>query len=153
MSDEIDVRKHKYLPAAERDEKPPVWDMSQERAFIETLLNQRFNFFMVFFSLVIGGAINAKTDLHIALILTLGFVIALLLSLVIGRAQQKLDLIIDDLKTDLSHPIKIIDDLAGPSSTKRRLLGYWIPVLCCIVLFLGAIFAWCAYIKHSCLAV
>ena len=59
MSDEIDVRKHKYLPAAERDEKPPVWDMSQERAFIETLLNQRFNFFLAFFSLVIVGAWGA----------------------------------------------------------------------------------------------
>lgn len=147
MSEETDLRRHSAMPAACRDNNSPVWDMSQERAFIETLLNQRFHFFLIFFSLVIGGSINAKTQLQLQLILTLGSIIAVLLSVAIARTQHKLDLIIDDLKTDPSHPLKIIDDLAGPSGTKRRLIGYWIPSLCSATLALGAILAWLSCVK------
>ena len=41
--------------------KNPIsnWDMSQERAFLENLLSQRFNFFLVFFSLVVAGVLAA----------------------------------------------------------------------------------------------
>jgi predicted HTH transcriptional regulator len=31
-----------------RDRASPVWDMSQERVFLESLMNQRFNFFVFF---------------------------------------------------------------------------------------------------------
>jgi WD40 repeat protein len=41
--DAISEDQHKPIPASIRDSTSPVWDMSQERAFIETLLNQRFN--------------------------------------------------------------------------------------------------------------
>lgn len=147
MSEQTDLCSHLAIPAACRDKKSPVWDMSQERSFIETLLNQRFNFFLVFFSLVIGGGINAKTQLQLQLILTLGSIIVVLLSLVIARTQRKLDLIIDDLKTDPSHPLKIIDDLAGPSGSKRHIIGYWIPPLCSAALVLGSILAWLNCVK------
>ena len=33
---------------AERDRLSPVWDMSQEKALTETLLNQRFSFFSTY---------------------------------------------------------------------------------------------------------
>ena len=89
-----DLERHLPLTAEYRDRTSPVWDMSQERVFIETLLNQRFNFFLIFFSLVLAGAINAKEQLHFQLVLSLGTVICFLFASVLRRSQQKLDLII-----------------------------------------------------------
>lgn len=60
--------KHFPLSAELRDKTSPVWDMSQERAFIENLLGQRFNFFLVFFSLTVAGSVNAKAQIHLQII-------------------------------------------------------------------------------------
>ena len=103
---------HPKQTAAERDKASPVWDMSQERAFIENLLNHRFNFFLVFFSIVLAGAVNAKTQTHLQIILGLGSVICVLFAMVLRRSQEKLDLILNDLFTDESHPYTIIDKRA-----------------------------------------
>src|SRR5690242_9488913 len=116
------------LTAAEHDTASPVWDMSQERAFVENLLNQRFNFFLVFFSLVVAGSVNAKTQVMFDIILGVGAVIGLLFTLVLSRTQQKLELILEDLFTDKSHPATIIDrrthKLVG---SRLRFIGFYIP--------------------------
>ena len=110
------------------------WDLNQERAFTETLLGQRFNFFLIFFSLVIGGAVNAKEPLTQALVLTLGAIICICLMLAIGRSQQKLDLIFEIIRRDEEHPFTFIDKLArGPR--RRRLIG-------CVILYLGYVPLW-----------
>jgi len=132
---------HVELAAWERDKSSPVWDMSQERVFIETLLNQRFNFFLVFFSLVLAGAVNAKESMHFKLILSLGATVTFAFAAVLRRSQEKLDLILDDLKTDETHPIRIIDKRAKGRSM-RRVIGIWIPTFCVSVLVLAAILAW-----------
>ncbi|MCE7956431.1 MAG: hypothetical protein DYH06_00605 [Acidobacteria bacterium ACB2] len=137
-----EAERHEGMKARDRDEKSPVWDMSQERAFIETLLNQRFNFLLVFFSLVLAGAVNAKVQLHFQLILTLGAIVTLLFSLVLARSQQKLDLILADLFTDPTHPATIIDQRAGRQGSRRRLIGTWIPRVCTGILVLAAVLAW-----------
>ncbi len=134
-----DFERHETISAKERNEKSPVWDMSQERAFIETLLVQRFNFFMIFFSLVIGGALNAKVQLHLQIVLTLGAIICSLFASVLGRTQEKLDLILDDLFQDPSHPATIINNRARKTGSRRKLIGIWIPQLCALILILGAI--------------
>jgi hypothetical protein len=130
---------------------PPVsprWDISQERAFIEGLLGQRFNFFLVFFSFVIGGALNFKGDaLSQAGVLSLGTVICFFLMLPIRRAQQKLDLIISILLEDSEHPFTVIDRLARPGSSKRKLIGYYIPAFCFATLAVWTLFA---SVKISC---
>ena len=100
---------HPKQTVAERDKASPVWDMSQERAFVENLLNQRFSFFLVFFSLVMAGSLNAKTQVMFDTILGIGSVIGVLFALVLSRTQAKLDLILADLFTDKSHPATIID--------------------------------------------
>jgi hypothetical protein len=141
---------HSKLTSAERDKNSPVWDMSQERAFTENLLGQRFNFFLVFFSLVIAGSINAKSQLHFQVVLTIGAIICLLLARVLARTQKKLDLIIDDLITDPCHPIAIIDRRCGPGSV-RRTIGFHVPRLCCAVLVIGALLAWSGILKTSAL--
>jgi hypothetical protein len=118
----------------------PDWNMSQERAFIENLLAQRFNFFLVLFSLVIAGSVNAKTQTHLQIILGIGLVICSLIALVLRRSQQKLDIILAELFADQSHPAAIVDNIAKRSQlggSRRGLIGIWIPRLCCAILFIG----------------
>ncbi len=124
---------------ANSDERAPSkWDMSNERAFIENLLSQRFNFFLVFFTLVVAGSLSAKTQVHLQIVLTFGAVICWLLSLTLFRSQEKLDLILADLFHDESHPAKVINDRAKGRS-RRRIVGYYIPILCCLFLTGGAL--------------
>jgi disulfide bond formation protein DsbB len=138
--DEIEI--HKPLDAATRDKSSPVWDMSQERVFIENLLNQRFSFFLIVFSLILAGSINSKMQIQFQVILTLGAIVTTLFAAVLGRSQEKLDLILADLFADPSHPASIINRQAKQGGSRRRLIGVWIPRFCCIVLIAGAILAW-----------
>lgn len=115
------------------------WDMSQERAFMENLLSQRFNYFIVFYSIVVAGFVNSKNLLYSQLILILGAIITTLLGSTLHRAQQKLDLILEELFNDKSHPATIINDKAGGSKgSKRRLIGITIPAICYWTLIIGA---------------
>ena len=124
-----------------RDSHSPVWDMSQERALIEGLMNQRFNFFLVFFSLAVAGTINARTQTQLITVLSIGAVIALLLFLVILRAHQKLTTILQRLFDDPTHPAAVIDSAHGKWFSVRRLIGYVIPALCCGLLWVGVLAA------------
>ena len=116
--------------------------MSDERAFMENLLCSRFNFFLVFFTLVIAAAVSTSDAGHFKIVLTLGAAISIPFALTIARAQKKLDIALDDhlFKTE-GHPAKILNEACrGPSM--RRWVGYWIPLACCFALVVGAILAW-----------
>lgn len=139
---ENEVTRHQPIDTHTRDKTSPVWDMSQERAFVESLLTQRFNFFLIIFSISIAGGINSKTPLHMALVLTAGALVISLLASVLMRTQEKLDLIFQDIKTDPSHPLTIIESRSHKRGSRRRLIGVWIPLFCCMTLFAAATLAW-----------
>ena len=120
----------------------PEWTMSDERVFIENLLCTRFNFFLVFFSLVLAGAITASDPAHFTIILCLGAIISVPFALTIARAQAKLDIALAELFGRDEHPAKILNDACSGISM-RRCIGYWIPFLCCGALVVGAILALC----------
>lgn len=115
------------------------WTMSQEREFIENLLSQRFNFFLVFYSIIIAGLVTVKNEIYVQIILMLGAIIITLLASVLKRSQQKLDLILEELFKDEKHPAKISDDLAGSGGSRRKLIGIWIPAICYLTLIIGAV--------------
>jgi len=129
------------LTTDQRDKASPVWDMSQERAFLETLLNHRTNFFIVFFSAVIAGTLGATEQWQTRLLLSLGALIAMLMYATILRAEQKLSIALRYLSRDRTHPVRITDRAAGPPSA-RRLLSVWVPFICCGVLLFGVVLAW-----------
>lgn len=122
------------------DEGSPRWDISQERQFVETILGQRFNFFLVFFALICAGALNARewASYLQTSILTLGALICFALALAIMRAQHKLDLILAELGKDSRHPFTFINARAGRWSM-RWLIGYGVPVACTAALAIAAI--------------
>ena len=131
------------------DNVSPRWDISQERAFLENLLNTRFNFLVTFSSVVVAGAINIRGTLIIqALLLTVGAVIAHYVSLVVGRAQEKLDIILEFLiKNHPEHPAAFTNRLASQTS-RRQIIGYTVPRFCSKTLRYCAIAAW-IYFAYS----
>ncbi len=125
------------------------WSMSDERAFIENLLCSRFNFFLVFFSLVLAGAVSTSDPKHFKIMLTLGAAISIPFALTIARAQRKLDIALDKhLFLKDGHPAKVLNDECGGPSM-RKWIGYWIPLVCCLALVIGAVLAWCGCLTSS----
>lgn len=119
------------------------WSMSDERAFMENLLCSRFNFFLVFFSIVIAGALTTNDPIHFKIILTLGAIIIIPFALTIARAQRKLDIALENhLFESENHPARILNEECGGISM-RKWIGYWIPLICCAALVIGAILALC----------
>jgi hypothetical protein len=120
--------------------RSPRWDISQERAFVENLLGQRFNFLLVFFSIYVAGAVNIKDDRILqSFVLTLGAMIAFFLAWAIFRTQKKLDIVLNNLHP--SHPHKIIEEqLKFP--TGRYFIAYVIPSICFFALTLWALYDW-----------
>jgi len=138
------------------------WDMSQERAFIENLLCQRFNFLLVFYSLVVAAAFTTTSQTNLNIVITVGALICLLLSLPIARSQHKLDLILEDIwRTQPEHPSKRSDDRADDLArvpclmrlaarrSRRGIIGYWIPLFCWVSLCAGAVLAWFGVLKPN----
>ena len=134
---------------------PEAWDLSQERAFIENLLCQRFNFLLVFYSLVVAGAFATSSQYNFSIALTVGAIVCSLFALPIARAQHKLDLILRHLGTqNPKHPAILTDKWASDLSqvplimrpivrhSRRDVIGYWIPLLCAVTLWIGALLGW-----------
>jgi len=89
-------------------------------------MNQRINFFLAVFALVISGAFNSKKQEFMEIILSIGTVLCALLALGIWRATRKLEAIFEELKADHTHPLTIIDNKVGGFSV-RWLLGNLLP--------------------------
>ena len=145
-----------------RSDAPDPWDLSQERAFIENLLCQRFNFLLVFYSLVVAGAFTTNSQENFNIALTVGAIVCSLFALPIARTQHKLDLILRHLGTqNPRHPAMMTDKWASDLSQvpiimrpivrqgRRDVIGYWIPLLCMVSLWIGALLAWAGVLTRG----
>ena len=122
------------------------WGMSEERAFLENLLCQRFSFFLVVFSLVAAGAAGANTQSMLIALLWTGFFICCFLGLTIYRNHVKLDWIHKALHKVKDHPIYIVGEAIKPLGWKGLfgvtwIIGWLVPLVACLVLLAGAIAA------------
>jgi disulfide bond formation protein DsbB len=124
-----------------RDKTSPVWDMSQERLLTEQILVQRFNFFLVLFAVIMAGAINAKTQIHMQLLLTAGALLAIVFTKALHRTSRRLDCILDFLKQDPSHPFTIVSREVGGEGI-RRTLWRSLPTSCTVVICIAAVASW-----------
>jgi hypothetical protein len=127
------------LTLESRDRLSPVWDMSQERVLALTILNQRFHFLLVFFSVIIGAAANTRQPRNATIVLCVGSVIAWLLAIAIVLAQRRLHAISSVLAQDKSHPYIIVTQLSGQRRSIQKILSYVIAPLCALVLTVGAV--------------
>jgi hypothetical protein len=123
-------------------------DLRDERAHMEGLLNQRFNFFIIIFGFITAAMPLIKMPRQLILILILGFFIELLLNYLIGRAQTKLAINMRLLRLIGKDPSAIIDDVANegknwnPFKYNRsavNIMGYILPWVLTGILFLAVI--------------
>jgi hypothetical protein len=123
----------------ERDLKAPVWDMSQERVFVFTLVNQRLQFLILFCSIVVAGAINAQSQGGVQFVLILGAIISWLFSAVIIRTQARLTTVLNIIEQDPTHPYTIVTLQTKQKYRIQPFVSYIIPVLCSITLTIGGV--------------
>ena len=123
----------------ERDQRAPVWDMSQERVFVYTLVNQRLQFLIVFFSIIVAGAISAKSQGRMQVILFFGAIISWLLGIAIMRTQARLTEVLNILAQDPTHPFAIVTLQTNQKYRIQPLVSYTIPAICAISLTVGSI--------------
>ena len=113
----------------------------EERMFIENLVNQRFNFLMILFGLILATSYQIDNPLYLDMILIISFFVLSSLSITIFRAQVKLDYSLDWIfKNILDHAAtQIHENVKGISV--RKLIGYHLPfifsVICYIILILS----------------
>ncbi len=122
------------------------WDMSEERAFIENLVVQRFNFFLLFFTLIVAGAVGVKNETNLKAVLIVGAAVSCMITYTLIIANMKLNHILDRL--DSKHPFRVIEKEVGLSG--RNWIGYWIPVICSFVLIAACFLALCGHVAVSC---
>ncbi|HJA09129.1 MAG TPA: hypothetical protein H9962_08080 [Candidatus Mailhella merdigallinarum] len=115
------------------------WDIYKERAFIENLLCQRFNFFILSFALIVTASATVNTTTLYNIILTSGIIICTLLFFTIYRIYTKLDIalkyIYENDKDSIFHEIqKRTHEYPLNFKNMNRLIGVFIPIACVLTL-------------------
>jgi disulfide bond formation protein DsbB len=115
------------------------WNMSDEREFMENLLCQRFNFFLVMFSLILAAAFTARPHLDRTLILATGVILSVMVWLTLYRAHVKHHWIMQHLYGRPEHPAAIVNTEVKKQGRKSFrsvswFVGVGIPLLCVLVL-------------------
>jgi len=107
--------------------------------FVFTLVNQRLQFLILFFSIVVAGAINTQSLAHMQFVLFLGAIISWLFSAVIVQTQTRLTSILNIIEEDPTHPYTIVTTRTGQKQRIQPLVSYIIPVICSLTLTIGSI--------------
>ena len=115
-----------------------------------TILNQRVSFFLAFFSIVIGGSLNAKIQLHMQIILVVGAIVLWLLWFPIHYTQIRASRILVLIREDEFHPYSVITkQLPRRQKNVSALLTYSLTTFCCAALTIGAILALAGSLKPA----
>jgi len=130
------------------------WDMSQERAFMENLLSQRFNFFLIVFSVVLAGAATATSQTKQTGILGIGCVLCGLVWLTVYRIHVKVMEILKLLHSDPSHPVSISSKAVKERGVRglfgvNPIVGFYIALLCTVTLLVATYLSWTGRLKAS----
>ena len=88
------------------------WTMSDERQFFESLYSQRFNIFILVYSLIVAARIGADNFSDKVFVLLVGFIMTAAVGLSLYRACHKLLLILTVLHHTRDHPVRTTGALA-----------------------------------------
>lgn len=143
------------------------WTMSSEREFMENLVQQRFNFLLVVYSLVIAGAMSTDSSVMFKVAFTLGFFLCTAVSFTVYRAHRKLDVILSLFHADPSHPVARVRELMNVDREANKNQGLWarlkrwngcksthiigvfIPMGCSLSMLLAAIASWVGWLTPT----
>ncbi|VTR91865.1 unnamed protein product [Gemmata massiliana] len=130
-----------HISQEDRDKSSPVWDLSQERVLLITTVTQRFQFLLLVFSLVVAGALNARSQSHMIGVFALGFSMTFILSGSLNRARRKLEAVKVRLLQDPSHPYTLINGDVGNRPILRDMMEHVLPLGIWLVLLLATVLA------------
>ena len=81
-----------------------AWTWSEEREFVENVINQRFNFLLVLFAFILTAATQVNSEFQLQVLLWLGVLTVVPVSVTIAAASSALEGIFRELFKDASHP-------------------------------------------------
>lgn len=125
-------------------------DLNTERVFLEGLLQQRFNFFIVAFSLVIAAGTAAGSKSELFFVLIVGFLFCLLLGLCVYRVFVKVDTVLWKLhrfENGVMHQVSEEAMKRWPLSFRvNDIMGYVVPIFSVVVIIVWAVLTICGAI-------
>jgi hypothetical protein len=134
----------KKLKRTLKVQKDLEWSYFSERELVENLVSQRFNYFIVAFSLFITAAATVESPVNLGIILGLGILVLSALWLTILNSYFWLDIVLRIL-----HNLPIKDHMFMIIREERkartyhfsvnRWIGIFIPLFCLIILIVGFI--------------
>lgn len=120
------------------------WSISDERVFLENLLSQRLNFFIIIYAAILTGSITTGDLVLRGIILLIGLVITCLLSLAMFRICNKVIVILTILHKTKRHPIRRVGKITERYNKKHHLsypspkvIGIYIPAFLTITILFG----------------
>jgi membrane associated rhomboid family serine protease len=133
--------------------------LCEEREFAEDLVCRRLHFLLIFFAAVVVGVVQVRVSPILTLmVLAVGAVVSVLLALALFRVHAKMSLLFDALPekyaANVVHRLcnaKYKGDFLGRGCSRRRLIGYVIPVICCATLVIGAFCTVLSLLMPTCL--
>jgi len=122
--------------------------LRDERAHMEGLLNQRFNFFIIILGAIIASFPVIQNPTQLKIVLIAGLIFEFLFMLLIGRAQKRLNINLELLKSLPNDPTEEITLITKKTSrlnpyrySVSRLIGFYIPILINLTLFFSIFYA------------
>lgn len=120
---------------------------SQEREFMENLLCQRFNFFLVSFSLFLAAAFASDTTHGRTAVLLAGLLVTILIGITIYRVHRKHHWIMQQLYHTEGHPAYLVNEAMKKIGVVNLgsvsvLVGIIIPLACVATI---AVLAWLSH--------
>lgn len=92
--------------------------LNHERLHMEALVNTRFNYLLVVFTVIVTGLTTSKSPLQFSIITVAGIIITAAIGWTIVRAQLKQSLLFDLIRMNPEHPAAYAD--AGAQRTEPR---------------------------------
>ena len=117
-----------------------VWTWSEEREFVENVINQRFNFLLVLFAFILTAATQVNSEFQLQVLLWVGVLTVVPVSVTIAAASSALEGIFRELFKDESHPATQ-SQRTFPFPRAQLLIGYVVPAVCSLTMIAGALFA------------
>ncbi|MBX3390380.1 MAG: hypothetical protein KF691_13100 [Phycisphaeraceae bacterium] len=98
------------------------------------MLIQRFNFFIVFFGVILVGAATTSEKPIRCVLLAAGLIVTLQIAATLRRAQQKFEIAFDHLKAFGDHAAGLSENEVGRKGSKRGWISGLIPWTCIAIL-------------------
>jgi hypothetical protein len=117
-----------------REDGNRLYDLADERAATENLLNQRLGLFLIVFAIIIVGVVATDKKIYFLSILFIGAVICWVLAYTIIRLAKKIGILTKEINSFAGASSSKIEK--GGGKTARILLGYFVPIFCSTLLFL-----------------